>query len=140
MPTRFELASRQLPIVLVKAKVASKTAEREVLAIIDTGATGCVVAPKLAKELALKPVKAKRDEKIAQGIGGKVQIEIVEAERIECDGAIAKKMKIATMDLSIIERQLKRKRKKRIEMILGYSFFKGRTLAIDYKRKTLSIA
>jgi hypothetical protein len=24
-------------------------------------------------------------------------------------------------------------------MILGYSFFKGRTLTIDYKRKTLSI-
>ncbi|MCS6987952.1 MAG: retropepsin-like domain-containing protein [Chloroherpetonaceae bacterium] len=139
MPTPFKLASRELPIILVKANVAGEAKARDVVAMIDTGATGCVASPRLAKELAMKKVKVQPKEKSAQGIGGKVKVDFVQASRIECDGAVATNIKVAVMDLSVIQKSIKTKRQKAVEMILGYSFFKGRTLVIDYKNKTISV-
>ena len=54
---------------------------------------------------------------------------------ISLDGITIKNLKTAVMDLSIVEQQFKvtgMKVKKKVEMILGYSFFRGRTLTIDY--------
>lgn len=83
-----------------------------------------------------------KSEKSAHGIGGEIKIEIVKVHAIALDGITIKNLKTAVMDLSVVEQQFKATgitAKKKVEMILGYSFFKGRTLTIDYKRKTLSI-
>jgi predicted aspartyl protease len=142
MAVKFQLASAQLPLILVKVAVSGKNAQRVVTAILDTGATGCVIAQSLATELELPHLKVPKSKKSAHGIGGKVKIEIAKVSAISLDGITIKNLKTAVMDLSIVEQQFKvtgMKVKKKVEMILGYSFFKERKLLIDYKRKTLSI-
>jgi|GEM_PF-1325385 predicted aspartyl protease len=142
MAVKFQLASAQLPLILVKVAVSGKNAQRVVTAILDTGATGCVIAQSLATELELPHLDVPKSEKSAHGIGGEIKIEIVKVHAIALDGITIKNLKTAVMDLSVVEQQFKATgitAKKKVEMILGYSFFKGRTLTIDYKRKTLSI-
>ncbi len=142
MAVKFQLASAQLPLILVKVAVSGKRTRRVVTAILDTGATGCVIAQSLATDLELPHLNVPKSEKSAHGIGGEIKIEIVKVSAISLDGITIKNLRTAVMDLSVVEQQFKATRitaKKKVEMILGYPFFKGRTLTIDYKRKTLSI-
>ncbi len=101
-----------------------------------------MIAQSLATDLELPHLNVPKSEKSAHGIGGEIKIEIVKVHAISLDGITIKNLRTAVMDLSVVEQQFKATRitaKKKVEMILGYSFFKGRTLTIDYKRKTLSI-
>ncbi len=142
MAVKFQLASAQLPLILVKVAVSGKNAQRIVTAILDTGATGCVMAQSLAADLELPHLNVPKSEKSAHGIGGEIKIEIVKVSAISLDGITIKNLRTAVTDLSVVEEQFKAAgiaAKKKVELILGYSFFKGRRLTIDYKRKTLSI-
>ncbi len=142
MAVKFQLASARLPIILVKVAVSGKHEQRIVTAILDTGATGCVIAQKLATDLGLEHLKVPKKEKSAHGIGGEIQVEFVKVHAVSLDGITIKNIKTAVMDLSVIHQQFKATgttAKKSVDMILGYPFFKGRKLLIDYKRKTLSI-
>lgn len=142
MAVKFQLASLHLPLILIKVAVSGKTRERIVWAILDTGATGCVIAQSLATELELNHLNVPKREKSAHGIGGEIKVEFVKVPVVSLDGITMKNVKTAVMDLSVIDQQFKAtgvKAKKKVDMILGYPFFKGRKLLIDYKRKTLSI-
>lgn len=71
MAVKFQLASAQLPLILVKVAVSGKNAQRIVTAILDTGATSCVIAQSLATELELphsmcRKVKSQRTESAAK--------------------------------------------------------------------------
>ncbi len=142
MAVKFQLASAQLPLILVRVAVSGKNAERVVTAILDTGATSFVIAQSLATDLELPHLNVPNSKKSAHGIGGEIKIEIVKVHAISLDGITIKNLRTAVMDLSVVQQQFKATgitAKKKVEMFLGYSFFKGRTLTIDYKRKTLSI-
>ncbi len=142
MAVKFQLASAQLPLILVKVAVSGKRERRIVTAIVDTGATGCVIAQSLATELELEHLNVPKKEKSAHGIGGQIKVEFVKVSAMTLDGITVKNMRTTVMDLSIIHQQFKASgitAKKKVDMILGYPFFKGRKLVIDYKRKTLSI-
>ncbi len=142
MAVKFQLASAQLPLILVKVAVSGKKTRRVISAILDTGATGCVIAQSLATDLDLPHLDVPKKEKSAHGIGGEIKVEFVKVFAVSLDGITMKNVKTAVMDLSVIEQQFKATgftAKKKVDMILGYPFFKGRKLTIDYKRKTLSI-
>ncbi|MFQ3597443.1 MAG: retropepsin-like aspartic protease [Chloroherpetonaceae bacterium] len=142
MAVKFQLASAQLPLILVKVAVSGKRQRRVISAILDTGATGCVIAQSLATDLELEHLIVPKREKSAHGIGGEIKVEFVKVHSVSLDGITMKNIKTAVMDLSVIDQQFKAMgvtAKKKVGMILGYSFFKGRKLLIDYKRKTLSI-
>lgn len=142
MAVKFRLASVHLPLILIKVTISSKRQSRIVSAILDTGATGCVIAQSLATDLELEHLNVPKREKSAHGIGGEIKVEFVKVPAVSLDGITKKNVKTAVMDLSVIDQQLKATgvaAKKKVDMILGYPFFKGRKLLIDYKRKTLSI-
>ncbi len=142
MAVKFQLVSSQLPLILVKVALSDKKKERIVSAILDTGATGCVITQSVANDLGLEHLKVPKKEKSAHGIGGKIEVEFVKVGAVSLNGITKKNIKIAVMDLNAINEQLKVagiSAKKKVEMILGYSFFKGRQLLIDYRHKTLSI-
>lgn len=142
MAVKFQLASAKLPLILVKVDVSGKKERRVVSAILDTGATGCVIAQSLATDLELEHLNVPKKEKSAHGIGGEIKVEFVKVATVSLDGITVKNLKTAVMDLSVIDQQFKASgltAKKKVDMILGYPFFKGRKLTIDYKRKTLSI-
>ncbi|KER10968.1 MAG: hypothetical protein HY22_00945 [[Candidatus Thermochlorobacteriaceae] bacterium GBChlB] len=142
MSVKFQLASRDLPLILVRVNLESKTKSRLVTAIIDTGATGCVMTQDLATALELDTIDVPEEEKNAHGIGGVVTIEFVKAKKIALDQAETKNMRVAVMDMAVIHNQFHIQGispKKKVEMILGYPFFYRRVLKIDYKTKTLSL-
>ncbi len=131
-----------LPLILVKVAVSGKRERRIISAILDTGATGCVIAQSLATDLELEHLNVPKREKSAHGIGGEIKVEFVKVRAVSLDGITIKNIRTAVMDLSVIDQQFKASgmtAKKKVDMILGYPFFKGRKLLIDYKRKTLSI-
>lgn len=142
MAIRFQLASKELPLILVKAELVGKTASRLVTAIIDTGATGCVITESLAKEMGFAHIEVPNEEKSAHGIGGAISIEFARANEIRLDKAVAKRLRVAVMDMSMIHNQFNLvgvSQKRKVEMILGFPFFKGRKLTIDYATRTLSL-
>lgn len=142
MAVKFQLASMNLPLILVKVAVSGKRERRIISAILDTGATGCVIAQSLATDLELEHLNVPKREKSAHGIGGEIKVEFVKVRAVSLDGITIKNIRTAVMDLSVIDQQFKASgmtAKKKVDMILGYPFFKGRKLLIDYKRKTLSI-
>ncbi|ACF13303.1 hypothetical protein Ctha_0835 [Chloroherpeton thalassium ATCC 35110] len=142
MSIKFQLASKDLPLVLVQVKVTGCSLTKKVIAIIDTGATGCVISTQLAESLEALPIDVPKDEKDVHGIGGKLRVEFVKLKEIRLDSLALKNMKTAVMDLSQIKAQFSLANvpeKRHADMILGFPFFKGRVLNIDYKLKKLSI-
>jgi hypothetical protein len=66
----------------------------------------------------------------------------VRADEIRLDKAVAKRLRVAVMDMSMIHNQFNLvgiSQKRKVEMILGFPFFKGRKLTIDYSTRTLSL-
>lgn len=142
MAVKFQLASAQLPLILVKVDVAGKNKLRTITAIVDTGATGCVITQHLATELEMEHLEVPKKEKSAHGIGGEIKVEFVKVKAVQLDGITMKNLRTAVMDLAMIHQQFNAigiTSKKKVEMILGFPFFKGRKLTIDYKGKSLSI-
>jgi len=142
MGIKFHLASKELPLVLVPVKVTGRNATKTVMAILDTGATGCVITPKLAEQIDAKPIEVPKDEKAVHGIGGEMRVEFVKLKEIRLDSVASKNMKTAVMDLTQIKTQFNLAsvpEKRHADMILGFPFFKGRVLNIDYKGKKLMI-
>jgi predicted aspartyl protease len=142
MGINFELASKTMPLILVRVEISSKTKTKTVTAIIDTGATGCVITKELAKELKFDKIYAPKHEKRAHGISGEIKIEFVKVAEIHLDGMKLKNVRTGVMDMSMIHYQFGLagvKITQRAEMILGFPFFKGRILTIDYKAKKISI-
>jgi hypothetical protein len=142
MAIQFQLASKELPLILVKAELKGKNKSRLVTAIVDTGATGCVITEEVAKEMEFAHLEVPSEEKSAHGIGGAIPIEFVRADEIRLDKAVAKRLRVAVMDMSMIHNQFNLvgiSQKRKVEMILGFPFFKGRKLTIDYSTRTLSL-
>lgn len=110
-------------------------------AIVDTGATSCVISDHLTKELGLTPLKVPKSEKMAHGVGGKVDVGIMELKSLTLGTTTRKKLKVATMDMSLINKQIHASGAKEInvDMIIGASFFSKRKLTIDYSAKTIEI-
>ena len=142
MAIEFELASRRVPIILVKATVSGKSKSKTVTAIVDTGATGCVLTPEIAKELELVEIKAHKDDKTAHGVGGAIDVELVKSKEISIGKIRLTNVKTIVMPMANIHHQLKQSGvsvKKMPELIIGYTFFKNRKLEIDYKSKRMNI-
>ncbi|MCS7013428.1 MAG: retropepsin-like aspartic protease [Chloroherpetonaceae bacterium] len=142
MSIQFQLASRQLPLILVKAEIVGAKKSRLVTAIVDTGATGCVITQNIASEMEFKPIEVPSEEKSAHGIGGAISIEFVRVNEIRLDQVVAKRLRVAVMDMSMIHNQFNLvgiSPKRKVEMILGFPFFKGHKLIIDYTTRTLSL-
>ncbi|NTW48534.1 MAG: hypothetical protein HGB19_02130 [Chlorobiales bacterium] len=142
MSVKFQLASREMPLIIVPVMVSGAKASRITMAIVDTGATGCVLTEALADEIGAKHLEVPKSEKDAHGIGGKMSVEFVKVKEICLDKAVSRNLKVAVMDMSQIKEQFKIARvpkKRDAELILGYTFFKDHQLKIDYKTKVLSI-
>lgn len=142
MSVKFQLASKEMPLIIVPVVVSGPKATRTTMAIIDTGATGCVMTPAFASEIGAKELEVPKSEKDAHGIGGKMSVEFVKVKELRLDKAIACNFKMAVMDMSQIKEQFKIAKvpiKRDAELILGYTFFKGHLLKIDYTTKEMSI-
>ncbi|MBC8044124.1 MAG: retropepsin-like domain-containing protein [Rhizobacter sp.] len=140
MSTSFHFASPNLPLVMVI--VAATGRETKLLnAIVDTGATSCVLSDHLVKELGLKQLTVPKSEKMAHGVGGKVEVGIMELKSLTLGNETRKKLKVATMDMRLINKQIHASGAKKInvDMIIGASFFSKRKLIIDYSAKTIDI-
>jgi predicted aspartyl protease len=142
MAVKFILASKNLPLIMVRVDMSSRTKKKTITALLDTGATGNVISKDLAKEMNFEKMSVPSSEMSAHGIGGEVQIQVVKAKEIHLDGCHLKNARLAVMDLSMVQKQFESagvSSRINVEMILGYPFFKGKKLMIDYKGKKLSI-
>lgn len=142
MSVKFQLASREMPLIIVPVVVSGAKGARITMAIVDTGATGCVMTQKLATEIGAKELDVPKSEKDAHGIGGKMPIEFVKVRELRLDKAVVRNLKMAVMDMAQIHEQFRIAKvplKRDADLILGYTFFKGHLLRIDYTKKEMSI-
>lgn len=141
MSVKFRYAGAKLPLILVPALVLGKK-PKIITALIDTGATSCVMSESLFEELGLKAMSVPKKDKQAHGVGGAVAVEFATLNELMIGTVKRKNFRTAVMNMNAIQKQIRQgggAAAEKIEMIIGTPFFKNSRLEIDYGTKTLDI-
>ena len=123
----MSLVSISIPPI-VPVKLYGPNGMRVIDALVDTGATYCIVSSEDARILGYKLLKSKSVSIVTAG--GIIQAPILKLNRIEAAGVSRTSVETLVKDLPSI----------RIQAILGWSFLDKFSLRIDPKRKVLEIS
>jgi predicted aspartyl protease len=124
--TPFTLASDQAPLVLVPVRIGDAGPFTFVL---DTGASGTVLSTRTAAALHLDA----RPGAIATGAGGEASASLATIERMSVGGTVAHNLSVAVADMPQVERAIGRS----IDGVVGYDFFGGKCVVLDYTSKVV---
>ena len=127
--TPFVLASEQAPLVLVPVRIGDAGPFTFVL---DTGASGTLLSMRTAAALHL----VARPGAIATGAGGESAVSMATIERMSVGGTVVDRLSVAVADLPQVEKAIGRS----IDGVVGYDFFGGKCVVLDYTSKVVRFA
>jgi hypothetical protein len=122
--TPFTLAGPATPLVIVPVRIGDAGPFDFIL---DTGASMTVLSTKTAASLNLLSGSAAT----ATGAGGQQTASLTTIDRLSIGGAKVDHLAVAISDFPQVEKAIGRS----VDGIVGYNFFKGRCLQLDYARK-----
>jgi predicted aspartyl protease len=101
--------------------------------IVDTGASGTLVSPRLAREAGVKSIKGSAT--MAVGAGGELPVESGYLSGVRIGSIDAKRLHVAIADLGRISAAIGTP----IDGVMGYNLLKHYRLIIDYPRRELRL-
>jgi len=126
----FRLASKDKPIIIVKAEV---NGSEPLDFALDTGASATVISTQTAEKLGVN-VKALPKEKECCGCsGGRMEARLGSVKSIRVGDAEARDVDVAIMDLTNISRAVGTE----LAGIIGYTFMKDYRVVVDYPNKRI---
>jgi predicted aspartyl protease len=129
-PVPFKLAKPDKPLILLETTVNDRGPYRFVL---DTGAGGTIITPKLAKELGVKPDGRESPDK-ATGAGGQVDIRMGMVKSLQIGETRLEELQVGIMDLAGVSKVVETD----LDGIIGYNFLKKFRVVIDYPKRTVT--
>ena len=117
------------PIVIRRLRLCGPTGEREIDAILDTGAAHTVIAWDVAKDIGYAPAVSQSRVPVMTG-NGVIEAPLITVERIELEDLQVKAATVICHDIPEIAG---------IEGLIGLSFLQHFRTVIDYPSGTLEI-
>ncbi|MDX2128007.1 MAG: UDP-N-acetylmuramate--L-alanine ligase [Chloroherpetonaceae bacterium] len=139
----FELAAENVPLIIVPLTIHSKNKKFQLSAVLDTGATDCLISKDIAEEGEFEELLGEYLDREVHSVDGAIHIiDVVKAEQMEIGNTSRKNIHVGIMDLSSVRTFLEERGAQTAALpkaIIGYSFFKGMKLTIDYATKHLTL-
>ncbi|MBR0714333.1 TIGR02281 family clan AA aspartic protease [Bradyrhizobium liaoningense] len=125
---RFRISPTR-PLLMVEAEVNGQGPFNFVL---DTGASFCVITPKTAAAIGLKPAGKKPT---AIGAGGRIQASLAKLKNFRLGSHAVRNLGVAIMALDHIEQRLGVE----VAGLVGYNFLKAFVVTLDYPNGLLRL-
>jgi predicted aspartyl protease len=128
-PVTFKLAKPDKPLIILETIVNEAGPFRFVL---DTGASGTIISPELAKKLGIQPNKD--EPRKGAGAGGVVEVRGAMVKSFGVGETKLENLTVGIMDLAGLRKAIETE----IDGIIGYNFLVKFRVTIDYPKQTVT--